>query len=466
MNEIFDLKSDPSTPQPNLMRTFSAMRLFMAFFAALHLPSCVAYIEGGRNCATHVPTETEIEKETVAMRSWSASDSNMTKRQTVNIETYWNTITSNGEGSISDPIVKQSIDILDAAFSPDFRFTLVGDPKTTENSSYWGIGVGQDNAMKSKLRKGNCGALNIYSTELSSGLLGWATFPNECGNDRSYDGVVILHSSVPGGSAVPYNEGDTLTHEVGHWLGLYHTFDGGCGAQGDAVDDTPAVAQPNNGCPTVDSCPDDGLGNDQVENFMDYTDDSCMTTFTTGQFKRMVMQWDMYRSDGSPPTPNPPTPKPPTPKPPTPKPPTPTPPTPKPPTPKPPTPSPPTINPPSNCPTGKPDDFQVEVQTDDFGEDIFFYLRQKKNKKKGFKRKKIFKKRDLASSTNQIFRKCLPKNKTYKFFMTDSQGDGLCCGSGQGYYKLSCNGNTFYESKFEDDDYGSACMETKKFSCT
>jgi hypothetical protein len=100
------------------------------------------------------------------------------------------------------------------------------------------------------------------------GLLGWAYFPKGYNNGRDYiDGVVILDESMPGGTAEPYNEGDTLTHEVGHWLMLEHTFAGGCSASGDGVADTPREAIPHN--------------------FMDYTQDSCMNMFTPGQVERM-----------------------------------------------------------------------------------------------------------------------------------------------------------------------------------
>ena len=108
-----------------------------------------------------------------------------------------------------------------------------------------------------------------------------------------------------------YNEGDTLTHEVGHWLGLYHTFQGGYSGSGDSVSGIPAVAQPNYNYVTNDSCPNDGQGTDLINNFMDYTPDSCMDSFTPDQFTRMVGMWNSNRSNGDPPPP--PTPTPPTP---------------------------------------------------------------------------------------------------------------------------------------------------------
>jgi hypothetical protein len=202
---------------------------------------------------------------------------------------------ANGDVPLSQ--IQDQIQVLNNAFGGSYgwSYTLAGVTRTT-NSRWYSLRQGSKNErdMKNALRQGTADDLNIYSANLQGGLLGWATFPSSYSGSPKMDGVVILYSSVPGGSAVPYNEGDTATHEVGHWMGLYHTFQGGCTGNGDFVGDTPAEASPAYGCPNGrDTC--SGGGADPIENFMDYSDDFCMFQFTSGQDARMDSQFTTYR---------------------------------------------------------------------------------------------------------------------------------------------------------------------------
>ncbi len=216
------------------------------------------------------------------------------------IEVYVHVI-NNGQGiangDIPDSQITSQINVLNAAYaSTGWQFHLAATDRTT-NSSWYNVsnGTTAETQMKNSLRRGTAKDLNLYTANLGGGLLGWATFPSDYTRQPKLDGVVILFSSVPGGTATPYNLGDTATHEIGHWMGLYHTFQGACTKSGDGVADTPSEKSAAFGCPAGrDTC--SGAGADPIYNFMDYTDDACMNTFTAAQDTRMDSMWNTYRA--------------------------------------------------------------------------------------------------------------------------------------------------------------------------
>jgi len=129
-------------------------------------------------------------------------------------------------------------------------------------------------------------ALNLYYNEArqtqGEPLLGQATFPTN--DNLPQDGVIVAYDAIAGARGGTM-DGDTVVHEAGHWLGLYHTFENGCDTPGDYVADTPPEAWAAQGCPTQFN----------LHNYMDYVDDGCMDRFTPGQSQRMSDSWAAFR---------------------------------------------------------------------------------------------------------------------------------------------------------------------------
>ncbi|TFK33330.1 zincin [Crucibulum laeve] len=210
-------------------------------------------------------------------------------------------------GNIKSSQIDKQLQILNHDYSSTGLFFRLKKVSRTLNST-WFRSAGPfatydiQSEMKKKLRVGGRRDLNIFTVGFETGdtlgSLGYANYPIDYARVPWDDGVVILYSSLPGGTMESYNEGRTATHEVGHWAGLYHTFQGGCEGDNDEVDDTPAQANPTYGCPAgVDTCP--GGGVDPIHNFMDYSFDSCMSEFTKGQVARIRDQMATYRNSTS-----------------------------------------------------------------------------------------------------------------------------------------------------------------------
>lgn len=168
-------------------------------------------------------------------------------------------------------------------------------------------GFSDNDAMKSSSTGGKTAwpagsYLNLWVVNLSGSLLGYAQFP---GGPSATDGVVIDYQYFGniGTATAPFNKGRTATHEVGHWLNLYHIWgddadgNGTCSTSSecsgsDGVSDTPNQCEMNYGCPSfprTDGCTSTGNGV-MFMNYMDYTDDACMNMFTAGQKSRMQAQ--------------------------------------------------------------------------------------------------------------------------------------------------------------------------------
>jgi hypothetical protein len=256
--------------------------------------------EKPRTCATRDPSDAEIAAVEAALARQRPS-----RKDQIVIPVAFHVINAGSglaNGDVTDGMIRNQVRVLNESFNgmtggaaSAYRFELVWVDRTT-NLEWFDMGYGSqaEKEAKEALRVGGPETLNVYTANLGGNLLGWATFPFSYDNNPLRDGVVLLYSSLPGGGAYPYDEGDTGTHEVGHWLGLFHTFQGGCSKNNDYVADTPAEKWPAFGCPVGrDTCR--ATGEDPIFNFMDYTIDSCMFEFSGNQATRMQLLGSIYR---------------------------------------------------------------------------------------------------------------------------------------------------------------------------
>jgi hypothetical protein len=218
------------------------------------------------------------------------------------IPVWFHVITDGRAGTLTRAAVDWQIWVLNAAYGgrtggadTGVSFRLTGIDRTT-NARWFAAPERHERRMMTALRRGGRSTLNLYSAAVGIDVLGFSSFPQwSRGRHRAQDGVVIDYRSLPWSGTGHFNRGYTAVHEVGHWLGLLHTFENGCASPGDGIDDTPYEAEATEACPRLkDTCM--ASGSDPVHNFMDYGYDDCMSQFTPGQARRIRAAWAAYRA--------------------------------------------------------------------------------------------------------------------------------------------------------------------------
>jgi hypothetical protein len=179
---------------------------------------CPSTLPEGKKNAVEKKIKEWKDKKAAQVQRAGVSAAALAAPASVTIPVYWHVFTSNvnGAGDVTDTQIANQTNVLNAAYAKTgFMFTFINvTRRSTSPANYQAApGTAEERANK-QFRVGGATTLNVYTWAPGGGLLGWATFPSDYPQNLLLDGVVCLFSTLPGGSAAPYNLGDTLTHEV------------------------------------------------------------------------------------------------------------------------------------------------------------------------------------------------------------------------------------------------------------
>lgn len=278
-----------------------------------------------QRCGTQPPAPETYQRvaEVLEQKAREAPDAEVREALPTRVVDVFVHVIRKGEGEVNGDVPQEQIDqqiqVLNQCFGGSgFEFELK-DTQRVDEPRWFEVSPGSEEEaeMKGALHQGDSTTLNLYTARPGHNLLGWSSFPWDAANQPKNDGVVIHNGTLPGGPVATFSLGKTVVHEVGHFLGLKHTwnqaqdgwtskpatFDQAGGGtlppSGDDVSDTPVHAVPNFGTPpeTTDTSPQEP-GNDPVHNYMNYGDDIHLTEFTPGQIDRAHALWETFREPG------------------------------------------------------------------------------------------------------------------------------------------------------------------------
>ncbi len=266
----------------------------------------------GHICATPPPTREFLEelRAVLSLVSEETDGFEVKGKTLARIPLFFHVIqTTSGKGYVTDQQIIEQVQVLNERFkSTGVQFYIDGVEDVVNNTWFKKCSLLKKNGavnrkyvkMTKKLAVAPRSTVNIYSCQLPGTALGFGIIAGLLPEGHKANGIVLDHLTFPGGPYEQYSKGITGVHEMGHYLGLLHTFypgvDGmpnGCDGNGDEVADTPFEAEPAYECKPRDSCPQAGM--DPIKNFMDYTDDNCRKKFSIGQKIRMLDMTLYYR---------------------------------------------------------------------------------------------------------------------------------------------------------------------------